>query len=132
MEQPLSFGLIICTSPSTDEISYLALDFAKSVLAQGHKLARIFFYEDGVLHANAYLDPASDEVNLHQEWLKFAQENQLTLEVCSGACLRRGLLDAEQAKLKGITENLSPRFTVSGAGQIAEISLTCDRVVQFN
>lgn len=132
MAQSLSFGLIICTNPSTDPMSYLALDFAKSVVAQGYTVARVFFYEDGVFHANAYLSPASDEVNLNQAWIEFAQQQQLTLEICSGACLRRGLLDVEAAKQKQVTANVSPVFRVSGAGQIADISLTCDRVVQFN
>lgn len=131
MSASLTFGLIICTPPHTDEMSYLAWQFARTVIAGGHQLKRVFFYEDGVYHANCCLAPASDEVDLHQAWIELARLHTLTLEVCTGASSRRGILAPEEAHIRGVSPNLSPTFTLSGAGQLAEIALTCDRVVQF-
>ncbi len=128
---PLHFGLIICTPPHTDEMSYLALEFAKHVILSGHKVERVFFYQDGVLHANQSLAPATDEPHLNEAWRVFSKQQNIILEVCSGASLRRGILDETEAKLRQKHSNLSADFLVSGVGQIAEICLTCDRVVQF-
>ncbi|MGL5948936.1 MAG: sulfurtransferase complex subunit TusD [Aeromonas sp.] len=109
-----------------------AYRFAREVLAQGHQLSHIFFYQAGVANANHLLQPASDETDLHALWCALAQETGLTLEVCVAAALRRGVVDASEAQSHGLAgHNLAAPFRLSGLGQLAEALLTCDRFVQF-
>ncbi|STU55530.1 tRNA 5-methylaminomethyl-2-thiouridine synthase TusD [Klebsiella pneumoniae subsp. ozaenae] len=41
-----------------------AWQFAQAVLQEGHELACVFFYREGVLNANQLTAPASDEFDL--------------------------------------------------------------------
>lgn len=41
-----------------------ALQFAHALLNEGHELASVFFYREGVYNANLLTSPASDEYDL--------------------------------------------------------------------
>jgi len=109
-----------------------ALQFSQAVLAAGHQIMTIFFYQDGVLNANCYTSPASDEVDLVRAWQQLEQQHQIPLHVCVAAALRRGIADereAAQGNLPG--NNLQPGFILSGLGSLAQAASECDRFVQF-
>ncbi|SLM64829.1 MULTISPECIES: sulfurtransferase complex subunit TusD [Dickeya] len=109
-----------------------AFQFAQALLAQGHRLERVFFYREGVLNANQLTAPASDEFDLIRAWQQLAQTHQVALNVCVAAALRRGVTDTQQAEQLNLTgTNLQPGFALSGLGELSESVLTCDRVVQF-
>ena len=96
-----------------------AWQFAQAVLQEGHELACVFFYREGVLNAN-------------RGWQSLHDEHGVALHICVAAALRRGVTDereAQQLALPG--HNLQPGFTLSGLGALAEAALTCDRMVQF-
>lgn len=125
--------LLLVTGPAYgSEQSTSALLFAKALVAAGHKLALVFFYQDGVYNANKLGTPASDEVNIVQQWVELADAEQFTLSVCIAASLRRGIIDEQEASQQKKTDaNCHPRFSMSGLGALTQELLTCDRVVQF-
>ena len=107
-----------------------AWQFAQAVLQEGHELACVFFYREGVLNANQLTAPASDEFDLVRGWQSLHDEHGVALHICVAAALRRGVTDereAQQLALPG--HNLQPGFTLSGLGALAEAALTCDRMV---
>ncbi|MGC6389073.1 sulfurtransferase complex subunit TusD [Ewingella sp. S1.OA.A_B6] len=109
-----------------------AYQFALALLSCGHQLVSIFFYRDGVLNGNQLSTPASDEFDLVRAWQRLAADNQIALNVCVAAALRRGIIDTAEAGNQGSDfANLQPGFTLTGLGSLAEASLTCDRLVQF-
>ncbi|WP_369434060.1 sulfurtransferase complex subunit TusD [Psychromonas sp. MME1] len=92
----------------------------------------VFFYQEGVLNANQLVSPATDEINLPDFWAELARKNNFPLEVCVSASLRRGVLDQQEAKqLAQVQFNLKTPFVLSGLGQLAELSASCDRLLQF-
>ncbi|CAH6661618.1 sulfurtransferase complex subunit TusD [Pseudocitrobacter vendiensis] len=109
-----------------------ALQFAQAVLSEGHELACVFFYREGVYNANQLTAPASDEFDVVRGWQQLHDEQGVELHICVAAALRRGVTDETEAKnlsLPGF--NLQPGFSLSGLGALAQASLTCDRMVQF-
>ncbi|MGR5064479.1 sulfurtransferase complex subunit TusD [Photobacterium sp. DNB22_13_2] len=109
-----------------------AYQFAQALLAEGHGLSRVFFYQDGVHNGSALTAPASDEFDLVAAWQQLAQEHGTELQTCVAAALRRGVIspqEAEQNQLAG--SNLATGFEQAGLGGLAEAMLTADRVIQF-
>ncbi|ECG8589738.1 sulfurtransferase complex subunit TusD [Salmonella enterica subsp. salamae] len=109
-----------------------ALQFAHALLNEGHELASVFFYREGVYNANLLTSPANDEYDLVRAWQALHTQHGVALNICVAAALRRGIIDDTEAARLGLpSANLQPGFTLSGLGALAEASLTCDRVVQF-
>lgn len=109
-----------------------ALQFARALLSEGHELACVFFYREGVYNANQLTSPASDEFDLVRAWQALHEEQGVALHICVAAALRRGITDETEAGNLGLSGfNLQPGFSLSGLGALAEASLTCDRMVQF-
>ena len=128
----LSFALLVCGAPYGSEASSQAYLFARALLVQGHTLRKVFFYQEGVLNANALTSPASDEQDLVTAWQGLAQEHSVELDVCVAAALRRGVVDAAEAATAQLSAaNVQPPFVLSGLGQLAEAALGVDRLVQF-
>ncbi|SJL85202.1 sulfurtransferase complex subunit TusD [Vibrio palustris] len=128
----LSYALVINGGAYGSQASRSALLFANAVIQAGHKISRVFFYQDGVLNGSALTVPANDEINIVERWQAFAKDNDIALETCVAAALRRGIVSSEEAKLHQLTShNLASGFVQSGLGALAEAMLTQDRVVQF-
>ncbi|PSW04832.1 sulfurtransferase complex subunit TusD [Photobacterium lipolyticum] len=109
-----------------------AYQFAQAVVEQGHRLSRIFFYQDGVHNGSALTAPASDEFDLVAAWQQLSIAHNIELQTCVAAALRRGIVgeqEAEQNQLPG--NNLATGFEQAGLGGLAEALLTADRVIQF-
>lgn len=106
--------------------------FARALLTAGHQLDSVFFYREGVLNANQLTAPASDEFDLVRAWQALHQEQDVALNICVAAALRRGVSDSQEAaRLQLPGSNLQPGFTLSGLGALAEAALSCERMVQF-
>ena len=73
----LSFALLVCGAPYGSESASLAYLFARELMAQGHQLKKVFFYQEGVMNANLLTSPASDEENLVTDWRTSAQEHRV-------------------------------------------------------
>lgn len=101
--------------------SYLAYQFAEALLARQHDISQIFFFQQGVSHANALVEPASDEFNLQQAWRILAKKHRLSLHLCIAAGQRRGI----------IKENLAEPFVLAGLGEFSKAVLEADRLMTF-
>jgi tRNA 2-thiouridine synthesizing protein D len=128
----LRFAIVVSGPAYGTQASSSAYRFTQAVLAAGHSVVGVFFYQEGVLNASYLHAPASDEIDLHYLWCELAIEHQIHLHVCIAAAQRRGILDVVAASeaTKDVS-NVKTPFLLSGLGQLAEMLLTADRVVRF-
>lgn len=115
-----SFQILITASPQNTQAHLTALKFAQQLVSNDIQIKSIFFYQDAVSVAlDSQLLP-SDEPQLAERWSLFANKNQVELQTCVAASLRRGLLGKEEAKEHQLGHaNLSSAFTMTGLGQLA-------------
>ncbi|BDY05376.1 sulfurtransferase complex subunit TusD [Ferrimonas sp. YFM] len=127
-----SFLVVVNGEPYGSQSAWSALKFCETLLAQGHRLEQVFFYQHGVLNASRMLMPASDELDLSQRWLDLHREHQVPLVSCVSAGLRRGIIDAEAAEDGGLdSANLASPFILGGLGELVTTMQQVDRTVQF-
>lgn len=119
-----SLAVIITTHPNSN-LTATALNYIELALEQGVNILGVFFYQTGVLNANEYIALASDEFQTTQQWQLLHQKYQLPLHLCYTAAEKNGLSD-EKA-----TNNIAAHFTVSGLGELVELTSAADRVVQL-
>ena len=109
-----------------------ALRFAQAVLAAGHDIVRVFFYQDGVLTASNNLVVAQDQQDIAKQWQAFIAEHELDAVVCIAAALRRGVLDHSEAqRYQRDTVNLAEGYQLSGLGQLHAALQQADRFISF-
>ena len=109
-----------------------ALRFAEAVLAGGHEIVRLFFYQDGVHSASRNIVTPQDEPDLAQQWAAFVSEHQLDGVVCIAAALRRGVLnEAEATRYQRSAVNLTAPWDLSGLGQLHDAIQAADRLICF-
>ncbi len=127
----LNYTLVVNGPIYGKQSSFSAYQFAQALLAKGHRLNKVFFYQEGVTNALSTVSPANDELDLGQAWQQLALEHGFSLEACISASLRRGVLDQQEAEKMAKNGVLSEGFTLSGLGSLAGSLLQEDRVVQF-
>ena len=115
---------VMITTPPYSNLSVTSLDYIETALKEGIELVGVFFYQDGVLHANASVQIASDEFQAITQWQRLHQEYNLALHLCITAAEKRGMSDEDEQSIHSI-------FTVSGLGELVELSTIADRMVQF-
>jgi len=126
-----SFVLLI-NSDVNSQGSFSGYQFANELIAQGHQLKQVFFYQAGVNNTNALISPASDEVNMVSRWQALNSEHQVELVSCVAASLRRGIVDSELASEQKFEHfNLASGFRLGGLGEFVDASSSSDRLVQF-
>ncbi|MDH2924690.1 tRNA 2-thiouridine synthesizing protein D [Nicoletella semolina] len=103
------------------QAAFLAYQVAQALLDGGHKISQIFFFQDGVLNANNFNNPASDEIDLTTLWSKLAKNHNLALHLCVSAAQRRGVVE----------QNLAQGFTLAGLGEFSQAIFTTDRLLTF-
>ncbi|QIW15200.1 tRNA 2-thiouridine(34) synthase TusD [Pasteurellaceae bacterium RH1A] len=111
------------------QAAYLAYQFAQVLLEEGHEIRQVFFFQNGVSHANSLINPASDEFNLQTAWQNLAQTHRLSLHLCIAAAQRRGVVNQETAK--NGEDNLAQGFTLAGLGEFSQAVLEADRLITF-
>jgi len=128
----MKFGILVNEGPYQHQASDSAYQFTKAALESGHEIFRVFFYHDGVNNATRLSVPPQDDRNVSENWSKLAKEHNLDLVVCVAAALRRGILDANEAKRNGKdSANLQEGFRISGLGQLIEAGIQSDRLIVF-
>ncbi|KFK93038.1 MULTISPECIES: sulfurtransferase complex subunit TusD [unclassified Serratia (in: enterobacteria)] len=128
----LNYCLLVTGPAYGTQQASSAWQFARALLAAGHRISSVFFYREGVLNANQLTSPASDEFDLIKAWVTLSRQHAIELNVCVAAALRRGITDEREAAQLGLAAaNLQEGFTLSGLGALAEAALSCDRLVQF-
>lgn len=116
---------VIVTTPPSSNLTVTALNYIESALEQGINIIGIFFYQAGVLNANNYVAIASDEFQVTKQWHLLHKQYQLPLHLCYTAAEKHGLTDEKE------TNNIASHFTVSGLGELVELTSAADRVVQL-
>lgn len=128
----MEYGLLVMGAPYTSQAPHSALRFAHAVIAQGHRLAGVFFYHEGVHNASSLMAPPQDELNLRDAWVELHRSDNVALDVCIAAALRRGLLSEAEAQRHGKTSfNLEAPFELTGLGQLLTLQQRCDRFITF-
>lgn len=126
------FTLIIQHSPQQSHGPRNALQFAKELINQNHRIYRLFFYREAVELASSLPVYTSDESNIQVEWQAFIKEYNLDAVVCIAAALRRGILDQTEAnRYHKTAHNMNENFTLSGLGQLVDAVVSSDRVIRF-
>lgn len=129
----LRYVLLVTGPAYGTQQSSSAYQFSQALIEEGHHIDSIFFYREGINNANQLVSPANDEFNLVRAWQQLAEQQNIILNVCVAAALRRGVIDHREAELRETltVANLQSGFVLSGLGALAEAVLTCDRVIQF-
>ena len=109
-----------------------AYHFTKAALEKGHEVFRVFFYHDGVYNSTRLTSPPQDDRNIVKRWEELAEKHDLDLVVCVAAAQRRGIVDDGEAQRNGKdATNISPKFRISGLGQLVEAAIQSERLVVF-
>ncbi len=128
----MKFSLVIYAAPYSSESAATALRFARSLIAQGHELYRLFFFGDGVHNVSKLTVVAQDEINLQQQWNALINEYKIDSVVCVSSALRRGILDQTEANRHDLgVASAYESSEVAGLGQLIDATLNSDRVVNF-
>ncbi|KQQ59884.1 sulfurtransferase [Pseudomonas sp. Leaf127] len=127
----MKFAICLLSAPHAPS-SRRALRFAQAVLAGGHEIVRLFFYQDGVHSASHSVVTPQDEQDLPAQWRAFIIEQGLDGVVCIAAALRRGVLNAEEAvRYQRDAASLQAPWELSGLGQLHDAAQSADRVICF-
>ncbi|MDX1801993.1 MAG: sulfurtransferase complex subunit TusD [Marinobacter sp.] len=130
---PLTYTLVITGAPYVSQAPQTALDFARAVIAAGHRIERVFLYGDGIHLASALASPPSDEINWRDAWCTFLQEQGVPGVACVASALRRGVVDStEQARYELSGANLARPFDIAGLGEWVEGLRQSSRVIYFH
>ncbi|MDP0587799.1 MAG: sulfurtransferase complex subunit TusD [Candidatus Endonucleobacter bathymodioli] len=128
----MKFALAIYGSPCNSQAPQTALNFAYAALSAGHKIMRLFFYQDGVNTATQLCVSPQDEQNIPVEWQTFISTHNIDAVVCIASALRRGIVNQSEAKRYGLkTNNLDNNYKLSGLGQLIDAVLEADRLIIF-
>lgn len=95
------------------------MKFARAAIGAGHRIGRIFFYDDAVTVANRF---AADESGTREDLARLAAQSNFELAVCVTAAGRRGIRTGE---------SLAEGFVIVGLGQLIEAIEEGDRLVSF-
>ncbi len=128
----MKFGIQVNEGPYQHQASDTAYQFTKAALEKGHEIYRVFFYHDGVNNGTRLATPPQDDRNITTRWAELADKYDLDLVVCVAAAQRRGIADTDEAKRNSKdTDNIHPRFHISGLGQLIEAGIQSDRLMVF-
>ena len=117
----MKFALMVNAAPYTHQASDSAWHFATAALVGGHEILRVFFYHDGVHNGSRLARPPQDDRHIVRRWSELGRAHKLDLVLCVAAAQRRGLGD----------ENIAPGFRIGGLGQLIEVCIHADRIIEF-
>lgn len=128
----MNISVLVLNAPYDSQSSYSAYRYTKAALQNGHKLSRVFFYQNGIHSGTKLATPPQDEFDLCKAWQDLGTKHNLDLVICIAAAARRGLIDnTEQARHQKDANNLAEGFELSGLGQLVEAMAVSDRFITF-
>ena len=119
---------LVVTTPPNSNLTTTAINLVKTAVEKGVAIVGVFFYQDGVLNAAKHLSIPTDEYQTLQHWQQLNREFDVPLYLCVTAAEKRGLTD-ELGKHEN--SNIDQAFTVSGLGELVELTCKAERVVQL-
>lgn len=120
----MSTFCIVVTTPPHQNQSATVIELIKAIYEQGHNLNGVFLYQDAVLAANTLTNMPSDEFNFIESLKTESKTLGFAIHLCITAAEKRGLTDQSPS-------NIDPAFTISGLGEMVELSNGADRVIQL-
>lgn len=128
----LTYAIVVRCGPHQQSQALSAFQFTKEALLQGHKVLRVFFYQQGVHIASRLRVVPQDERNLTALWQQLSLDYDLELSVCIAAALQSGIVDRQESDRYELgSDSLASQFTLVGLGQLAVASAECNRLVSF-
>ncbi len=110
----MKFTVVINCEPGC-ETAFHALGFCSALLDSGHELLGVMLVERGAKLVNSdYAD----------KWHALASKRPFPIHCCVNAAHAHGIVNDETATLKA-------PFELSGLGQLAALSASCDRIITF-
>lgn len=122
---------VVISTPPHSNLTTSAINYVETALSMGIEVVGVFFYQDGVTHGNANIEIASDEFQAIQHWERLANTYQLPLHLCATAAQKRGINCHEATTTTEQSSNHHTLFTVSGLGELVELSNAADKLIQF-
>ncbi|MBA6289060.1 MULTISPECIES: sulfurtransferase complex subunit TusD [unclassified Colwellia] len=119
---------LVVTTPPNSNLTTTAINLVRAALDSGVSIIGVFFYQDGVLNAAKYLSIPSDEFQTLAQWQQLNSEYNVPLYLCITAAEKRGLSDELN---NHESSNIDSAFTVSGLGELVELTSKAERVVQL-
>ena len=119
---------LVVTTPPNSNLTTTAVNLVKAAVEKGVTIVGVFFYQDGVLNAAKHLSIPTDEYQTLQHWQQLNREFDVPLYLCVTAAEKRGLTDEIG---KNENSNIDQAFTVSGLGELVELTCKAERVVQL-
>lgn len=126
----MQYVLLITQPVYGSQASYLAYQFAQTLLEQGKQIRQVFFSQAGVSVGNQFVYPSNDEFNLVKAWQQLAQQYQFPLHLCISAAQRRGVVTTDTSS-DGIANNLAQGFVLTGLAEFSQMLLSADRLITF-
>lgn len=131
-EAALTYTIVVRCGADQQSQALSAFRFTQQVLSQGHRVLRVFFYQQGVHWSSGFRVMPQDELNITALWQQLSLDCGIELGVCIAAALQSGIVDPQEStryELGG--ENLASQFMLVGLGQLAAASVESDRLVSF-
>lgn len=119
---------LVVTTPPNSNLTTTAINLVKTAVEKRVAIVGVFFYQDGVLNAAKHLSIPTDEYQTLQHWQQLNREFDVPLYLCVTAAEKRGLTDELG---KNENSNIDQAFTVSGLGELVELTSKAERVVQL-
>lgn len=128
----MQFAILITGAPYISQASCSAYHFAKAVIAKNHQILQVFFYQDGVNHANNLIYIPTDALQIITLWQELAEKHKFELAICSTSALLRGIVDESFAEqYEKPIHNLNPAFKMSSLTQMYAAATQADRFIPF-
>ncbi|WP_305843797.1 sulfurtransferase complex subunit TusD [Photobacterium leiognathi] len=103
----LTYAIVVNGPVYGSQTSRSAYQFAQALIEEGHKLQRVFFYQDGVQNGSALTAPASDEFDLVAAWQQLGKTHQVELQTCVAAAYAVALwVSKKQSKINWVQQTL--------------------------
>ncbi|MFT5813990.1 MAG: tRNA 2-thiouridine synthesizing protein D [Psychroserpens sp.] len=122
-----TLALVVTTQPNSN-LTTTAINLVWAAIESGVSVIGVFFYQDGVLNAAKHLSIPTDEYQTLKQWQKINREYGVPLYLCITAAEKRGLSDELD---NHEVSSIDPVFTVSGLGELVELTSKAERVVQL-
>jgi tRNA 2-thiouridine synthesizing protein D len=117
--------VVVVTTPPYSNLTRTALAYIEAAIVAGVDVIGVFFYQDGVINANQGVAMPNDEFQAINAWQALNAKHQIPLHLCVSSGEKRGLSDEQPGY------NIAPGFSVSGLGELVELSDNACRVVQL-
>lgn len=120
-------AFVITTAPSSN-LTATAINMITAALKNRIEVVGVFFYQSAVLNGCEHLAIPNDEYQTHKQWQQLHNDFNLPLHLCATAAEKHGLSD--DINEQKIT-NINKAFTLSGLGELVELNVKADRLIQL-